>query len=92
MTVRMYANIGPEMERHHAEFVSVHEITADDIGTRCGGLIRDEPTDLRVQNVQGKVVVPISDLRLFLDDTTTARRLAEWLIAAADAIESRETV
>lgn len=92
MTVRMYANIGPEMERHHACHVSVHGVSADDIGTRCGGLIRDEPTDPKVQNAQGQMVVPICDLRLFLDDTTTARRLAEWLIAAADAIESRETV
>lgn len=90
MTVRMYANIGPDMERHHAEFVSVHSVTADDIGTRCGGLLRDEPTDPRVQTAQGQMVVPIRDLRLFLSDTTTARRLAEWLNAAADAIDARE--
>lgn len=90
MTVRMYANIGPDMEHHNAEFVSVHNVTADDIGTRCGGLLRNEPTDLRVQTAQGQMVVPIRDLRLFLNDTTVARRLAEWLTAAADAIDSRQ--
>jgi hypothetical protein len=85
----MYAYVGPDWERCPARKVSVHRITADHIGTHSSGLLHIEPTDARVLNRQGQVVVSICDLRLYLSDTTTARRLAEWLTAAADAIDSR---
>ena len=89
MTVIMHA-FTDEQTLATCRQVSVHGVTADDIGTRFGGLLRTEPTDSRVQNSRGRMVVPIGELRLYLSDTTTARRLAEWLTAAADAIDAQE--
>jgi hypothetical protein len=71
--------------------VSLHRITADDIGHH--GLLYTAPNDARrIVNTQGQIVVKIGDATLYFTDTTAVRRLADYLTVAAHTADSTQEV
>ncbi len=82
----------PRLERAYLSgesvYASVHDIQSWDIGARCGGLYRTEPTDTaRTINSRGSIVVRIGDASLHFATPEALRALADYATAAADAAE-----
>lgn len=74
--------------------VNVHGITVDEIGHHAGGWLYTDPFDVRMFTSDGQMVVRIGDerstVKLFLENVTVARRLAEYLTTAVEAAEARK--